>query len=300
MSYSKPNITTDFEGIYDVHYTTELGKNTNINAHDVIIGRDCVIGNNVTIKVTGKFELGDFSRIGDNVIITCTEFVADSWLYMTDRVEVGRGGCYGPNSKVKIGKHVGIFEGTILNPSEAITIGDDVGIGAEVMIWTHGAWLDVTQGFPSDFGPVTIGNDVWLPARCIVLPNVTIGNDVVIGINSTVNRNIPSGAFAAGSPCKVLKEDVYPNEITDPAMEILLRGIISDWVSLVRHKGISGGQIQIIASNTIELIYQGNSTLYSIRSKEMKGDSNDLSEDLRDYLRRRGIKIYTDKPFRSI
>ena len=58
------------------------------------------------------------------------------------------------------------------------------GIGADVMIWTHGAWLDITQGFPSDFGPVKIGNNVWLPARSIVLPNVSVGDNVVIGINS--------------------------------------------------------------------------------------------------------------------
>ena len=32
----------------------------------------------------------------------------------------------------------------------------------------------------------------------------------------------------------------------------------------------------------------------------MVGSSNEVSEDLRDYLRREGIKIYTDKPFKSI
>jgi acetyltransferase-like isoleucine patch superfamily enzyme len=55
-----------------------------------------------------------------------------------------------------------------------------VGIGAEVMIWTHGAWLDTLQGFPAEFGPVKIGNNVWLPARSVVLPNVTIGDNTVI------------------------------------------------------------------------------------------------------------------------
>ena len=131
---------------------------------------------------------------------------------MCDDVEVGRGGCTGPNSNVKIGNHVGIFEKTIINPSELVEIGDNVGIGGEVMIWTHGAWLDVTQGFPSDFGPVKIGNNVWLPARSIVLPNVVIGDDTVIGIGSVINRDLPSGCFAAGSPCKVIRENCYPKK----------------------------------------------------------------------------------------
>jgi acetyltransferase-like isoleucine patch superfamily enzyme len=298
MSYR--NIKTDELGTRSIHPTLKMGKNSTINAGQVIIGKDCVIGDNVTIDVDVTFELGALSYIGDNVTITCTEFIADEWLYMTSRVEVGRGGCNGPNSKVNIGKHVGIFEGTILNPSDSITIGDNVGIGAEVMIWTHGAWLDITKGFPSDFGPVTIEDNVWLPARCIVLPNVTIGHDTVIGINSTINRNIPSGAFAAGSPCKVIKENAYPVQVTEGETEAMLRTIIVDWVRLAKHKGITGGQFRVIASENVELMYGGLTTLYNVYNKTMTGESNDVSEDFRDYLRRRGIKIYTDKPFRSM
>ena len=64
-----------------------------------------------------------------------------------------------------------------------------------------------------DLGPVHIGRNVWLPARSIVLPNVCIGDNVVIGINSIINRDLPDGCFAAGSPCKVIKENVYPKKI---------------------------------------------------------------------------------------
>ena len=52
-----------------------------------------------------------------------------------------------------------------------------------------------------------------MPARSIVLPNVTIGDNVVIGIGSIVNKDIPSGSLAAGSPCKVIKENYYPREV---------------------------------------------------------------------------------------
>ena len=41
-------------------------------------------------------------------------------------------------------------------------------------------------------------------------------------------------------------------------------------------------------------------TYYNIKDKTMIGLSDDVSEDLRDYLRRRGIKIYTDVQFKSI
>ena len=268
----------------------------NIDIHDSV-----VIGDNVNIHCD-SIKIGKFGRIGNNVNITCKNFEADEWLYMCDDVEIGRGGCNSPNSNVKIGKHVGIFEGTIINPSESIEIGDDVGIGGEVMIWTHGAWLDITQGFPSDFGPVKIGNRVWLPARSIVLPNVSIGDDTVIGIGSVINRDLPSGCFAAGSPCKVIRENCYPKELNNEELERKCLDIINNWCKLHRDKNISDVNVEyddgriVLKQGTSEIWF----TTYDVKQKEMIGLSNEVSEDLRDYLRRRGIKIYTDRPFESI
>ena len=50
----------------------------------------------------------------------------------------------------------------------------------------------------------------------------------------------------------------------------------------------------------IILIQNDNQTIYDVNEKIMYGYENDVSEDLRDFLRRRGIKIFTDKPFKSI
>mgnify|MGYP003149607654 FL=1 len=275
------------------------GSNTTINADNIDIHSSVEIGKNVNIDCE-SIKLGEFCKIRDNVSITCRSFEVHSWLFMWDGVEVGRGGCNGPNSNVKIGKGVGIFENTVLNPSESIEIGDNCGIGADVMIWTHGAWLDITQGFPSDFGPVKIGKNVWLPARSIVLPNVEIGDNVVIGTNSIINRSLPSGCLAAGSPCKVIKENVYPKKLSDEEIEIMIEGILSDWKVLCDHKGITR-TIKTEYKNGKIFLYQSNfETIYNIDDRTIDGHVNDVSEDLRDYLRRRGIKIYTDRFFKSI
>ena len=264
------------------------------------LGKSVKIGKNVDINCKEKFYLGDNSIIGDNVKINCTSFVANDYFYMMDGCEVGRGGSNGPKSKVTIGKNVGIFERTIINPSDEVTIGDNTGIGGEVMIWTHGAWLDITQGFPADFGPVHIGRNVWLPARSIVLPNVCIGDNVVIGINSIINRDLPDGCFAAGSPCKVIKENVYPKEIPIEIIDSQVKKIIEDWTELIKFKTDKYdfevyNEGQFIFFNT-----DGKETTYNVEDKIMEGNFNPLSEDLRDYLRRRGIKIYTGRLFESI
>ena len=274
-----------------------------------------VIGKNVIIECD-NFTLGRNSIIKDNCIIKCTSFTAGEGLFMAEGVEVGRGGCFGPNSNVYIGNNVGIFERTIINPSEEVHIGDNVGIGGEVMIWTHGAWLDVMQGFPADFGPVHIEANVWLPARSIVLPNVRIGENTVIGIGSIINRNLPKGCFAAGSPCKVLKENCYPKNLNKNEKKTIVNNILEDWKKLLKHKEEPDISVNYNEEdNSIILtkfnyeptpmkypleVVHSKKTIFNLKNKTVEGSINDVSEDLRDYLRRRGIKIFTNNQFKSI
>ena len=54
--------------------------------------------------------------------------------------------------------------------------------------------------------PVHIGSDVWLGANVVVCPGVTIGDGCVIGAGAVVTRDIPPRTFAAGNPCRVIRE----------------------------------------------------------------------------------------------
>ena len=54
--------------------------------------------------------------------------------------------------------------------------------------------------------PIRIGRSCWLGAGAIVLPGVTIGDNVVVGTGSVVTRDLPPNVVAVGSPCRVLRE----------------------------------------------------------------------------------------------
>ena len=54
--------------------------------------------------------------------------------------------------------------------------------------------------------PVIIGANTWITSNCTILGGVKIGNNTVIGAGSVVVHDIPSGVFAAGNPCKVIKK----------------------------------------------------------------------------------------------
>jgi maltose O-acetyltransferase len=57
-----------------------------------------------------------------------------------------------------------------------------------------------------EFGrPVSIEDDVWVGGGVIICPGVTIGAGAVVGAGSIVTRDMPSGTFAAGNPCRVIR-----------------------------------------------------------------------------------------------
>ncbi len=54
--------------------------------------------------------------------------------------------------------------------------------------------------------PVHIGRNCWLGAGVIVLPGITIGDNVVVGSGSIVTKDLPDNVVAVGNPCRVLRE----------------------------------------------------------------------------------------------
>ncbi len=56
--------------------------------------------------------------------------------------------------------------------------------------------------------PIEIGADVWVGGGAIICPGVRVGLQSVIGTGSVVTRDIPDRVFAAGNPCRVIREIV--------------------------------------------------------------------------------------------
>ncbi len=58
-----------------------------------------------------------------------------------------------------------------------------------------------------EFGkPVLIEEDVWVGGATVICPGVRVGARTVIGAGSVVTTSLPPDVFAAGNPCRVLRE----------------------------------------------------------------------------------------------
>ncbi|WP_162427458.1 sugar O-acetyltransferase [Pontibacter pudoricolor] len=89
-----------------------------------------------------------------------------------------------------------------------VTIGNRTLFGPNVQIYTATHPLNYKERASGvEYAkPVTIGEDVWIGGSVVICPGVTIGNRCVIGAGSVVTKDIPAGVFAAGNPCRVIRE----------------------------------------------------------------------------------------------
>ena len=88
-----------------------------------------------------------------------------------------------------------------------VTIGDYAQFGPGVQILTPMHPMNALERRGKEYGkPVEIGADVWVGAGALILPGVKIGSRSVIGAGSVVTRDVPDGVFAAGNPCRVIRE----------------------------------------------------------------------------------------------
>lgn len=216
----------------------------------VILGDWSVVGARAQIR--GKVEIGRAAWICEDAII---------------------GGGQKERGSLVAGDflHLGIH--SFINIADAVMIGNEVGM--DTKIFTHGAYLNELDGFPFARGPVTIGNRVWLP-NATVLPNVNIGNNVVVAAMSLVNKDLPDGCLAGGIPAKILRHDAYPKK-TDTIR--FLKRIKAD----AKYYGVTA---QISGMS----LFVGRA-MFHPNLREIHGCATNASEWVKELFRRRGVRF---------
>ena len=113
---------------------------------------------------------------------------------------------YGFN--IHLGKNFYSNHNLVILDANKVEFGNNVFIGPNCGFYTSGHPLDYkTRNKGLEYAkPIKVGNNVWFGGNVCVLPGVTIGDNVVIGAGSVVNKDIPSNVVAVGNPCKVVKE----------------------------------------------------------------------------------------------
>ncbi len=268
----------------------DLKKNIKIIANEVRIGRNVQFGHNIDISIKGDFEIGDFSRLGNDTQIRGNNVKFGQHLFSSNGLRIGGGGRQHPNANFELGDRCTIHN-NFINVCEPVVIGNDVGLSPETSILTHGYWLSVLEGFPANFSGVKIGDGVIIGYRALLMMGISIAGFAVIGANSVVTKSIQEKGIYAGNPARFIKE------ITPLSQEDKIRKtyeIIKDhYMPIAKYHGLNP-QIKIDYP-IIEL----NDFRFNVETFEYWGNEDEETDDLRDYIRKWGIRIYTERPFIS-
>ncbi|GAB1043753.1 acyltransferase [Shewanella algae] len=102
----------------------------------------------------------------------------------------------------------GINTGTFGSEPWLIDIGNNVHITGGVQFINHdGGVLILRDKLPSleITKPIKIGDNVYIGMKCMILPGVTIGNNVIVAAGSVVTKSLEGGAVYGGIPARKIK-----------------------------------------------------------------------------------------------
>lgn len=106
---------------------------------------------------------------------------------------------------MKIGDHCSIQPGVVFDYSHCwlIKIGNNVTIAPQAYLLTHDASTKSLSNY-TKVGSITIEDNVFIGARALIMPGVTIGKNSIVAAGSVVTKSIPEGSIAAGNPAKII------------------------------------------------------------------------------------------------
>ena len=115
--------------------------------------------------------------------------------------------------QVDYGAHISLGDNVFLNfacvilDTCAVTIGAGslVAPGVHFYAATHPTDPEVRRSGLEMGAPITVGENVWIGGRTVILPGVTIGDNTTIGAGSVVTSSLPAGVVAVGNPCRVVR-----------------------------------------------------------------------------------------------
>ncbi len=298
-----------------------IDRSVLITGGKLVFGAGCRVSHDSTFRVTGEMMLGVGCHIGPENTIEGRTITIGRELWTGPQVRIGGGSCFEAQSSLTAGYWLHLGMRTFINTARPVTIGNEVGIGTNSAIYTHGAYQSALDGYPVSFAPVELGDNCWIPGA-VINPGVTVGAGTVIGVGSVVTKSIPAGCMAAGVPCKVIKEKAFPRELSSDERRIFFAGFMRDAAPILadamdaESELADDGLAIKLADRHIRyvptkdegpgtkddcLFVSGkpDETRFCLGTKNeerrtITGPADQLTEKLRDLLRRHGIRFFVE------
>ena len=175
------------------------------------LGRNVIVGRNVTIRHPSKIRIGAGTVIDDGAVLDAKGEGNDG-ITIGAGVYIGRRTIvYCKGGSITLGDRVNLSANCQLFSSNRLTVGAGTVVGAFSYFLSGGAY-DLESGVPfadqagmETKGPLTLGADGWIGARVTILDAACVGDHCVIGAGAVVTKPIPADSIAFGVPARVVR-----------------------------------------------------------------------------------------------
>lgn len=261
-----------------------------IEAGKIEVGENVSFGKDIVVNVKDTFHIGDRSRLGDGARIEGRFVSIGDDHYNSGGLNIGLNRRDYPDAVCIIGKRSTTHNNKI-DLSRSVDIGSDVGLSPDVTIYTHGYWLSILEGYPAKFLPVSIGNGVIVGYRSLVLPGSTIGDRAVVGGQSVVSGRLEGGWVYAGSPAKKIRP-IKPPSPEEKKREA--KKIIEDYKEFASYRGVV---VDVVFDYPVVIV---NECSFELEKLVCVGREDEVTDDFRDFVFRRGLRYYTKRRFKAL
>lgn len=314
----------------------KIATRTNIISRNIYIDENTRIDDNTTITAYERLRIGKNALVRRNARFKASDIEIGDFFYSNDNpipLIIGGGGSERSTARIRIGSRC-VMHDSFINVCMPVEIGDNVGLSPGSAIITHGFWNSVIEGYSSEFAPVKIGRNVIIGYRAIILPGVTIGDYCTIGAGAVVTKSFPPYCVIGGVPARIIKaQPDYPRKLTSEDKVRIMEDLMKDYAELLKDKvdNVTLAKKRDASIITGEYVSRKFQIVFSPYGKEMSWNKNlrtilmtfekmrvshegflinlsdytwsgvddEVSDDLRDFLRHYGIRIFS-RHFNSI
>ena len=303
-----------------------VGEGSIIYAPQIVIGNNVSVGSKNTIYCQERFIVGAMTRFGTELELRCRQAVIGSGVFVEDKNIIGGGGHKDPWAIITIGDDCYLGSELMLNTCRPILIGRNVFITNRSIILTHNVGHSYIDGYENRFAPVLLEDFSQVGIASVLYAGARVCSEAVIGSNSYVTGSIPAKKLAMGVPARVVgnsRQELTSRQQQERTKEIhadfrlLLECKGYDVSSLtesghefvVTHEGVQYGLAISFQGDVLHLHSETHWVVWTLDSKPLISNEEHVVMDLlnkqclgtekniwvdtvREYLRKRGIKLY--------
>ena len=196
--------------------TAHIGWFSSVRARGLVMDEHSSIAALTLVRCDGDVRLGRYAEVSSFVL------------------------CYGAGG-FALGDHSYVGPQCLINADDDVRIGHHSALGPRSMVFTHGSFLPVTEGYPVRLAGVTVGDRAWLAAGVFLHPGVHVGDDVIVNSRAVVAGDIPSGMVAEGSPARpVFPVERVKRRMTPARVDETMRRVLARFAEVVleRSRGL--------------------------------------------------------------